>query len=178
MRYATGLSPWCVAAVAQSGDLKVAATTAAGAANRNSRLYRPAGTREALPGTMRGTCVLRFDRKVTACRAPTKNNYARAKLRNARKIFTALAVGKHLPDGGYVGGIHERQLLKLAHTAGSLGAHQVAFAGVHAFYFAVRGDLETLFGAAMSFQLQFWFRRISWHDLKNSPSWAGLAPPH
>jgi hypothetical protein len=41
--------------------------------------YRPAGTREALPGTMRWTCVLRFDRKGTACRAPTKKFFARAK---------------------------------------------------------------------------------------------------
>jgi len=45
--------------------------------------YRPAGTREALPGTMRGTCVLRFDRKGTACRAPTKKIIARAKCRRA-----------------------------------------------------------------------------------------------
>jgi hypothetical protein len=41
------------------------------------RLYRPAGTREALPGTMRGICVSRFDRKGTACRAPTKKILAR-----------------------------------------------------------------------------------------------------
>jgi len=27
---------------------------------RRYAAYRPAGTREALPGTMRGTCVLRF----------------------------------------------------------------------------------------------------------------------
>jgi hypothetical protein len=44
----------------------------------------------------------------------------------------------------------------------------VALAGVHTFDFAVRGDLETLFGAAMGFQFQFWFRRIPWHDLKVS----------
>jgi hypothetical protein len=40
---------------------------------------------------------------------------------------------------------------------------------VHAFDFAVRGDFETLSGAAMGFQFQFWFRRISWHGLKYSP---------
>jgi hypothetical protein len=34
--------------------------------------YRPAGTREALPGTMRGTCFPRFDRKSTACRGLPK----------------------------------------------------------------------------------------------------------
>jgi hypothetical protein len=45
----------------------------------------------------------------------------------------------------------------------------VALAGVHAFDFAIRGDLETLFGAAMSFQFQFWLRRIPWHGLKCSP---------
>jgi hypothetical protein len=47
--------------------------------------YRPAGTREALPGTMRGTCVLRFDRKGTACRAPTKKILARLLNADARE---------------------------------------------------------------------------------------------
>jgi hypothetical protein len=88
--------------------------------------------------------------------------------RRALKTFTALAVGKHLSDGGYVSRTDQRQLLEFAHAAGGFGAHQVAFAGVHTFDFAVRGDLETLFGAAMGFQFQFWFRRIPWHDLKVS----------
>jgi hypothetical protein len=46
--------------------------------------YRPAGTREALPGTIRGTCILRFDRKGRACRAPTKKILARVKYGSAR----------------------------------------------------------------------------------------------
>jgi len=85
------------------------------------------------------------------------------------KSFTALAVRQHLPDGGYVSGTNQRQLLQLAHAAGSLGAHKMALAGVHPFNFAVRGYLETLSGATMSLQLQFWFGRIPWHDLKCSP---------
>ena len=87
----------------------------------------------------------------------------------AWKNSTALAVGKHLSDGCYVSGTDQRQLLQLAHAARSFGAHQVALAGVHAFDFAVRGDFETLSGAAMGFQFQFWFRRIPWHGLKCSP---------
>jgi hypothetical protein len=52
--------------------------------------YRPAGTREALPGTMRGTCVLRFDRKGTACRAPTKKIFERAKFDGTRSKLLRL----------------------------------------------------------------------------------------
>jgi hypothetical protein len=61
------------------------------------------------------------------------------------------AVREHLPDGGYVSGTDQRQLLQLAHAAWSFSAHQVALAGVHPFDFAVRGNLETLPGAAVSF---------------------------
>src|SRR5207245_5565620 len=39
---------------------------------------RPAGTREALPGTICGTCVPRFKRMGTIYRAPTKKKYCRA----------------------------------------------------------------------------------------------------
>src|SRR5439155_16305310 len=44
---------------------------------------RPAGTREALPGTICGTCVLRFKRKGTNYRAPTQKNGWRAIPRHA-----------------------------------------------------------------------------------------------
>jgi hypothetical protein len=93
--------------------------------------YRPAGTREALPGTM-----------------------SRIEIRNSKIGETYgenSAVREHLPDGGYVSGTDQRQLLQLAHAAWSFSAHQVALAGVHPFDFAVRGNLETLPGAAVSF---------------------------
>ena len=95
-----------------------------------------------------------------------------SKLEDRRSVLQklyGLAVGKHLSDGSYVSGTDQRQLLELAHAARSLCAHQVAFARVHAFDFTVRGDFETLLGAAMSLQFQFRFRRIPWHDLKYSP---------
>jgi hypothetical protein len=53
--------------------------------------YRPAGTREALPGTMRGICVLRFDRKGTMNRVPTKKILARVLHMHALKNFTAFS---------------------------------------------------------------------------------------
>jgi hypothetical protein len=109
--------------------------------------------------------------------APVKRCLARSReskkeIRNS-KIGEAygvckLAVGKHLADGGYVSRTNQRQLLELAHAAGGFCAHEVALAGVHAFNFAVRGDFETLAGAAMGFQFQFWFRGIPWHSLKCS----------
>src|SRR5438445_4762481 len=49
---------------------------------------RPAGTREALPGTICGTCVLRFKRKGTNYRAPTKKNSWRAIPTHAQKSLS------------------------------------------------------------------------------------------
>src|SRR5882762_3962041 len=46
---------------------------------------RPAGTREALPGTMCRDCALRFKRKGTMYRTPTKKNGWRAISRHAQK---------------------------------------------------------------------------------------------
>ncbi len=114
-------------------------------------------------------------RCLARCR-DSKNEIRNSKIDEAYGEYKS-AVRKHLSDGGYVSGTDQRQLLEFAHAAWSLCAHQVAFAGVHAFDFAVRGDLEALFGAAMRFQFQFWFRRIPWHGLKYSPSRAGLVPP-
>ncbi|MHB8502349.1 MAG: hypothetical protein ACYDCG_12400 [Candidatus Acidiferrales bacterium] len=68
----------------KAGDLKVAATTAARAANFSVAAYRPAGTREALPGAMCRTCALRFDRRGTINRAPTTKIWARADCDGAR----------------------------------------------------------------------------------------------
>ena len=120
---------------------------------------RPAGTREALPGTICRDCALRFKRKGTR-----RGGYPYEEKRNGvqghgtrRKIVTALAVRKHLPDAGHVGLVYERQLLQLAHAARRFGAHQVALAGMTALDFAVGGDLEALPGSAVRFQLQFWF---------------------
>jgi hypothetical protein len=105
-------------------------------------------------------------RCLARCRE-SKNEIRNSKIGEAYGACN-LAVGKHLADGGYVSRTDQRQLFKFAHAAGGFCAHQVALAGVHAFDFAVRGDFETLAGAAMSFQFQFWFRGISRHDLKCS----------
>src|SRR6266478_2188128 len=42
-----------------------------------------------------------------------------------KKIVTALAVGKHLLDTGYVCFVDQRELFQLAHAAGPFCAHQV-----------------------------------------------------
>jgi len=102
---------------------------------------------------MRGTCVLRFS-EAHGVPCPYEENLGtRSISERARNTFTALAVWEHLLDGGDVPGTHQRQLFQFAHAAGGFRAHQVALARVHALDFAVRGDFETLFGAAMGFQL-------------------------
>src|SRR5882762_5973048 len=116
---------------------------------------RPAGTREALPGTICETFVPHFLRRTLAAVPVFQRN--------------SLAVRKHLLDAGHVRFTHQRQLLELAHTAWGLRAHQVALAGVAALDLAVRRELEALPRAAESLQLQFRFRCVSWHFLKSSP---------
>jgi hypothetical protein len=98
---------------------------------------RPAGTREALPGTICETFVPHFLRRALDA-AP---DYQRK----------SLSVGKHLPDASHVGFIYQRELFQLAHAAGPFCAHQVALAGVPALDLAVGGELETLPGAAVGF---------------------------
>jgi hypothetical protein len=100
--------------------------------------YRPAGTREALPGTICETFVPHFLRRALGA-APD----------HQRK---SLSVRKHLLDAGYVGFIHQRELFQLAHAAGPFCTHQVALAGMAALDFAVGGELEALSGAAVRFQ--------------------------
>src|SRR6266700_5574565 len=129
---------------------------------------RPAGTREALPGTICGTCVPRFKHKGTTYCAPTKKNGWRAIPPHAQKIDTALAVGKHLLDAGHVCFVHQCELLQLAHAAGRFSAHQVALSGMPALNLAVGGKLEALPGAAVGLQFQFWFRCVPWHSWKSS----------
>jgi len=60
-------------------------------------------------------------------------------------------IGKHLPDCGDVPGADQCQLLELAHAARSLGAGEMALAGMGAHDFARRGDFKTLGSAAMRF---------------------------
>ncbi len=69
------------------------------------------------------------------------------------KIKISNAVRKHLPGLGQVGLVDQRQLLELAHALGSLGAQQVALAGMHAQNLAGRGDLEALLRAAMGAEI-------------------------
>jgi len=103
------------------------------------RAKRPAGTRVALPGTLlrnRSSAVLAQWSKL-----------------HPYKIKISNAVRKHLPGLGQVGLVDQRQLLELAHALGSLGAQQVALAGMHAQNLAGRGDLEALLRAAMGLEL-------------------------
>ena len=69
-----------------------------------------------------------------------------------------LAIGKHLLNCGYVPGADQGQLLEFAHASGSLGAGEMAFAGMRPHDFAGRGDFEALCGAAMRFQFFLWLR--------------------
>src|SRR5258708_30270262 len=85
------------------------------------------------------------------------------------KIKISNAVRKHLPGLGQVGFVDQRQLLELAHALGSLGAQQVALAGMHAQNLAGRGDLEALLRAAMGLELQLGLRGIAWHFFESSP---------
>src|SRR6266436_2537838 len=114
--------------------------------SKDPPLHRPAGTREALPGTICRACAPR-------CCASTLNQVedcAEIQRKN-------LAIRKHLPDGGDVPWADQGQLLELAHTAGALGASEVAFAGMCAHDLSARCDFETLGSAAMGFQFLFWF---------------------
>ena len=61
-------------------------------------------------------------------------------------------VREHLLNGSHVLWSNLRQLLKLAHALGSLGAKQVTLALMHAQDLAVGGDLETLLCAAVCLQ--------------------------
>jgi hypothetical protein len=86
------------------------------------------------------------------------------------------AVGKHLLHGSDVDRVHERQLFQLAHTTLSLGAGEMALAGMHANDFAGPGDFKALGGAAMRFQFFLWLSRVSRHCW-NSPK-SFLANPN
>src|SRR6267378_3472343 len=147
-----------------------------------SAAYRPAGTREALPGTICGTCVPHFPWRahpkaaLLEIRIDQRRNSNLANGRWSQKgrsmlrpYMETLAVGKHLLDAGHVGFIYERELFQLAHAAGPFCTHQVALAGVPALDLAVRRELEALPGAAVGLQLQFRFRSVSRHCWKSSP---------
>ena len=132
---------------------------------------RPAGTREALPGTFCGS-LLRNLAVAEQARPPQKSFLGKTKLAETGELTLALKnlspVGQHLTHRCDVGLIDLRQLLELAHALGRLGAEQVTLARMHPENLAIRGDLETLFCAAMGLQFQFWFRRIPWHRFKYS----------
>jgi hypothetical protein len=115
---------------------------------------RPAGTREALPGTICETFVPHLLRGALDAAPDYQRN--------------SLSVRKHLLDAGHVSFIHQRQLLELSHAAGPFRTHQVALAGVPALDLPVRCELEALPGAAVRFQFQFRFRCVPWHCWKSS----------
>src|SRR5882762_9562550 len=105
-------------------------------------------------------CLARFAGFAPRGVAPQLRRRAKDCAENQRKN---LAIRKHLPDGGDVPRADQGQFLELAHTAGALGACEMAFAGMRAHDFSACGDFETLGGAAMGFQFLFWLLRISWH---------------
>ena len=110
---------------------------------------RPAGTREALPGTSS-----KFEIRNWKFEKRKSKNWRQCNL--PRQILE-LAVRQHLLNAGHIGRADRRQLLQLAHAAGGLEAGKVALGGVAAQNFAGRGDLEALAGAAMRLQLHFGF---------------------
>ncbi len=115
--------------------------------------YRPAGTREALPGTIAGLAprVLRLNLEKRV------EDYAEIQRKDLKPV------GQHLRNRADVGLAYKRQLLELAHAALLFCAGEMALAGVHANDFAGRCNLETLGGAAMRFQFLLWLSRISRH---------------
>jgi hypothetical protein len=72
-------------------------------------------------------------------------------------------VRQHLFRLQHVRLAYQRQLLQLAHAAWSFRAQDVALARVRTNDLAARRHLKSLCGAAVGFQLQLWFRSISWH---------------
>src|ERR1700730_5010800 len=121
--------------------------------SRDRHLHRPAGTREALPGTIAGLAprVLRLalEKRV--------EDYAKIQRKDLKPV------GQHLLNRADVGLAYKRQLLELTHTALLLRSGEMALAGVHANDLAGRSDLEALGGAAMRFQFLLWLSRISRH---------------
>jgi hypothetical protein len=123
--------------------------------------YRPAGTREALPGAM----PFRFSAKRRGL-APDFCCYC-VSFDNLRlKVFVrkfSLSVRKQELYVPLIGGAHQRKLLELAHAAGFLGAEQVTLPRMHAKNFAGGGNLEAFFCAPVSLQLHFGLGSIPWH---------------
>jgi hypothetical protein len=142
LRRATGLFPMCVA-VPRS----------------ESRHFRPAGTRVALPGTNRHSQKAESSLQDVFLRPAfhfesANNLLAQRNSARSTKFKNILlellqAVGKHLHGLGYVRLVDLGQLLQLAHTPRRLGSQQVALAGMHTEQFAGASDFETLGGAAM-----------------------------
>lgn len=123
---------------------------------------RPAGTREALPGTCCGTVVPRFlhlaertrlVQKSSLGRVPFLAKMGRSSAAALQRLSGSGSVGEHLAYGGDVALAYLGELLEPTHALGRLGTEQVALAGMHAQDLAVRGDLEALLGAAMSLEL-------------------------
>jgi hypothetical protein len=86
-----------------------------------------------------------------------------AKIDVAPETKRLRAVRKQQLNVGFVSGVHQRELLQLAHAAGGFGAEQVALAGVHAKDFSGGGDFEAFFCTAVSLQLHFGLGCVSGH---------------
>jgi hypothetical protein len=125
-------------------------------------LYRPAGTREALPGAM--PFHISAERRGLA---PDFLLLPRISFDGLKlKVFgpnSLLSVRKQELHVPLIGGAHQRKLLQLAHAAGFLSAEQMAFPGMHAKNFAGGGDLEAFLSAPVSLQLHFGLGAIPWH---------------
>ena len=127
----------------------------------NAARYRPAGTREALPGAM----PFRFsaERRELALDFLLLLHQPRSIEAEILCSQFSLSVRKQQLHVQPVRGAHQRELLQLAHAAGFLGAQQMALARMHAKNFAGGGHLETLFSAAVSLQLHLGLGTIPWH---------------
>src|SRR5262249_10291506 len=121
---------------------------------------RPAGTREALPDTLLRKKLPRFFARAEWRRAKfggsAVSSFLPRGVATPRKELSP--VREHLRGGNHVLLSNLRQLLKLAHAFGSLGAKQVTLAGMHAQDLAVGGDLETLLCAAVCLQFLLWLQ--------------------
>jgi hypothetical protein len=125
--------------------------------------YRPAGTREALPGAM----PFRFSAKRRELALDFLLLLHQLRWFEAESLCQKfnLSVGKQQLHVQPVRGAHQRQLLQLAHAAGFLGAQQMALPRMHAKNFSGGGDLEALLSAPVGFQLHLGLGTIPWHFL-------------
>jgi hypothetical protein len=127
----------------------------------NAARYRPAGTREALPGAM----PFRFSAKRRELALDFLLLLHQLRWIEAENLCQkfSLSVRKQQLHVQPVRGAYQRQLLQLAHPAGLLRAQQMALPRMHAKNFSRGCHLEAFLCAAVRLQLHLGLGTIPWH---------------